>query len=74
MRLELVLAQCINAGTTTPDMVKPKLRDILKVVWQPRLLGHELHKYVTATKLASDPAKVGNRFTFQTDKANVCVA
>ena len=29
-------------------------------------------KYVTATKLASDPAKVGNRFTFQTDKANVC--
>ena len=72
MRLELVLAQCIKTGVSTPDMVKPKLRDIMKVLWQPRLLGHELYKYVTAAKQASDPAKVGNRFTFQTDKANVC--
>ena len=39
MRLELVLAQCINTGTTTPDMVRPKLRDILKVLGAASLVG-----------------------------------
>ena len=52
-------------------MITPRVRNILDVLWKLRLLGHELYKYVVATKDVSDPAQVGNRFTFATDKANV---
>ena len=38
-RLELVLAQCINTGNMIPDMVRPKLRDILKVLGAASLVG-----------------------------------
>ena len=73
LRIEQVIVHVIsNPGTSTGNMIHAQTLDLLKFLWQPKQLSHELYKYVLSTKVASRPSACGPHYTFSTDKANVC--